>query len=72
MIIEYSYDQYRLFFGLKKDGKKYFHEEIKEIELTSENIPFESIRKNESINSFVSLVNDLNKTKEYLMSLRNF
>ena len=37
MIIEYSYNKYRLFYGLKQNGKSYFKEQyetaIKEIEI---------------------------------------
>ena len=69
MIIEYSYLQHRLFFGLKQFGELYYPNEIKEIELTSDTIQPELIRRNESTNLFVYLINDLNKTNEYLLSI---
>ena len=72
MIIEYSYQQYRLFYGLKKDGKLYYPEETKEIELINGNIETEKLARYESINSFVSLATDTNKEKEYLMSLSSW
>ena len=74
MIIEYSYNEYRLFYGLTKEGKEYYPEIIKEIELIDEsgNIPQDNIRRYESVNLFVSLVNDLNKEKEYLMSISSW
>ena len=56
LIIEYSYNQYRLFFGFKKNGKFYFPEIVKEIELQSDTIDSEFITRYESINSFVSLM----------------
>ena len=69
MIIEYSYLQYRLFYGLKKNGKLYYPETIKEIEIDEDTAPSDNIRRYESINLFVSTLNDYNKTKEYLMSI---
>ena len=73
IIIEYSYLQYRLFFGLKKNGRYYFPNEIKEIEIENlDNIDPEAIRRYESINSFVSLRNDTNKEKEYLISISSW
>ena len=72
MILEYSFQQYRLFYGLKKDGKLYYPEEIKEIELINNNITTEQLARYESINLFVSLFNDLNKENEYLMSLSSW
>ena len=69
MIIEYSYAQYRLFYGLKKNGKNYFPEETKEIEITSDTVDSSVIARYESTNSFVSLKDDTNKEKEYLMSI---
>jgi len=69
MIIEYSYNQYRLFYGLKNDGKFYFTEITKEIEITNDTINSDIIQRLESLNLFVSLMNDINKEKEYLMSI---
>ena len=72
MIIEYSYNEFRLFYGLTKDGKEYYPGGIKEIELTSENIDPEEIRRYESLNLFVSLASDVDKEKEYLMSISSW
>ena len=72
MVIEYSYLQYRLFFGLKNDGKYLYPEETKEIEIINSNIDPDIIRRYESVNCFVSLCNDTNKDKEYLMSLSSW
>ena len=69
MIIEYSYEQYRLFYGLKKNGKNYFPEGTKEVEITSDTLDSNTIKRLESTNSFVSLKNDTNKEKDYLMSI---
>ena len=72
MIIEYSYGSYRLFFGLKKDGKYYFPEKIKEINITSDEIESSMLNRYESANIFVSLANDTNKEKEYLLSVSSY
>ena len=72
MIIEYSYNQYRLFYGLKKDGREYYSGGTKEIELTSETISSDMIRRYESTNLFVALANDTNKENEYLISLSSW
>ena len=72
MVIEYSYLQYRLFFDLKNDGKYLYPEETKEIEIINSSIDPDIIRRYESVNCFVSLCNDTNKDKEYLMSLSSW
>ena len=72
MIVEYSYLQYRLFYGLKKDGKNYFPNGTKEIEITSNTINADSIQRYESNNLFISFVNDTYKQKEYLLSVSTF
>ena len=72
MIIEYSYNTYRLFFGFKKDGKYYFPEKIKEINITSDDIESSMLNRYESVNLFVSMVNDTNKEKEYLLSISSY
>ena len=63
MIIEYSYNKYRLFYGLKQNGKSYFKEEnettIKEIEISG-NLYNRKYTKN----IFISL----NDKTEYLFS----
>ena len=72
MIIEYSYQQFRLFYGLKKDGKLFYPNETKEIEIINNETETEMLTRYESINLFVSLTNDINKEKEYLMSLSSW
>ena len=64
LIIEYSSDNYRLFFGLKHNGKSYFEYDsyTKEIEIYTSNN--ESSRF-ESRNIFIQV----NNNKEYLFSL---
>lgn len=63
MIIEYSYNQYRLFYGLKSNGKYFFNNDkaIKEIEINNTN---GNIQRYESNNIFVSI-----NRKEYLFSI---
>ena len=53
MIIEYSYNQYRLFYGLKADGNYYFPEIIKEIEITNDTVDSNFTIRYESINSLI-------------------
>ena len=72
LIIEYSYNTSRLFYGLKKDGKYYFPEVTKEIEIISNNINYTSLGRYESVNSFISLKDDINKEKEYLLSISSY
>ena len=72
MIIEYSYNQYRLFFGLDKYGKNLFPNLTREIELYSNNIDESKMRRYESTNLFVSLMDDESKEKEYLMSVSSY
>ena len=69
MIVEYSSEEYRLFYGLKKDGKYFFPNINKEIEIKSDEISSNLIRRYESINSFVSLFDDFNKEQEFLLSI---
>ena len=66
MFIEYSYDKYRLFFGLKKNGKFYFKDN-NENEIPTKMIILEGsdYKRYESKNIFISLKNN---TKEYLFS----
>jgi len=66
MIIEYSKDKYRLFYGLKKDGRYYFGEETptKEIEV---NYSGGDPVRYESRNLFVTNNND--NTKQYLFGI---
>ena len=65
MIIEYSYDKSRLFYGLKKDGNYFFgNSPIKVIEYIYSDEGLSS--RYESNNIFVSTQNDNSKEKEYL------
>ena len=72
IIIEYSYHQYRLFYGLRGNGTLYFPEGTKEIEITSDSIRSPITHRYESINFFVSFMNDINKENEYLMSISSY
>ena len=72
IIIEYSCNQYRLFYGLRGNGTLYFQEETKEIEITSDSIDSNIIKRYESINFFSSFMNDINKENEYLMSISSY
>jgi len=76
MIIEYSNDrsgmhQYRLFYGLKKNGRNYFENDnaykIFQIETT------ESTKgRYEARNMFVYLQDDINRDKQYLFSTSSY
>ena len=70
LIIEYS-DDYpgnsRIFYYIKENGHGFFpnEETIKEISLIDDKI----INRYESINAFVSIESDINKEKQYLLSI---
>ena len=66
MIIEYSKDNYRLFYGLKKDGKYFFGEETPTKEIQVNNNGGDA-KRYESRNIFVTNNND--NTKQYLFSI---
>ena len=72
IIIEYSYNQYRLFYGLRGNGTLYFPEGTKEIEITSNTINSNILKRYESINFFASLKDDFNKVNDYLMSISSY
>ena len=72
IIIEYSYDQYRLFYGLRGNGTLYFSEGTKEIEIISDTINSNILKRYESINFFVSFMDDINKENEYLMNISSY
>ena len=72
LIVEYSSNQYRLFYGLKKNGKFFFDNVTKEIEIQNEALSNTTRGRYESINSFVSRDTDLNKEKEYLLSISSY
>ena len=78
MIIEFSLDtqegKSRLFYGLQKNGRYYFTDEpfFKEIEeMRCDNCDNDNIyrRRYESRNLFISLINDTEKSKQYLFSM---
>ena len=72
IVLEYSIDQSRLFFGLKADGSYFFDSQnhVKTIESinTDENVYL----RYESKSLFVSLESDITKSKEYLLSISTF
>ena len=72
IVIEYSFEQSRLFFGLKADGTFFFNNDnhIKAIESINsyENI----VERYESRNLFVSKETDLEKNNEYLLSISTY
>ena len=69
IVIEYSADNSRLFYGLRNDGKYFFNNEssIKVIENigNDDGMPY----RYESKNIFVSLENDIKKDNQYLLSI---
>ena len=70
LIIEYSDSSpgnSRLFYALKENGRGFFQNEspIKEITMSGDGI----INRYESINAFISLESDINKEKQYLLSI---
>ena len=77
MIIEYSYKSWRLFYGLKENGRYYFNgtdnneTPMKEITITnSENSNIYG--RYESKNIFISLQNNYNDNQQYLFSTSSF
>ena len=75
IIVEYSYNNQRLFFGFHKNGKYYYETESHFIEknVTEFNINGKLYSgRYESQNIFISTKFDINKTKEYLLSLSSY
>ncbi len=72
MIIEYSYETFRLFFGLTKDGKFYFQNVAKEITITSDTIQPDSLNRYEAVNLFISPANGTSKERENLLSISSY
>ena len=73
MVIEYSYNNFRFFFGLKQNGKSYFKKNDKEIynkELEITESPYKDFHRYESKNIFISLENDTNI--QYLLSISTY
>ena len=70
LMIEYSDESpgnSRLFYSLKENGRGFFQNEtvVKEMILTNDKI----INRYESVNAFISLESDINKEKQYLLSI---
>ena len=77
MIIEYSYKSWRLFFGLKENGRYYFNgtdnNETPMKEITITNSEDSNIYdRYESKNIFISLQDDYNNNQQYLFSTSTF
>ena len=73
-ILEFSNDGEtgtRVFYGLEPNGRYYFSDEnpTKEVTLTAKD---GVIARYESMNAFVALSNDINKEKEYFLSISTF
>ena len=77
MLIEYSYQDKRLFYGLKQNGRYYFNDTIgnpsptKEITIVNNEDPLTTPRY-ESKNIFISLSYDINADKQYLFSTSSY
>ena len=71
MIIEYSYQNERLFYGLKKNGKHYFKENNIDIPTKTLIIDNNPNERYESRNMFISL-NNTDENKEYLFSIGTY
>jgi len=75
VIVEYSNTSRRLFYGLHKSGKYYYESESHFKEKNMTGIEYrEQIYEGryESTNLFVSTISDINKEKEYLLSLSSY
>ena len=72
IIIEYSAEASRLFFGLKKNGVYYFGDNTPTKVIESINTDGGNDRRYESINLFISLESDINKENQYLFSISSF
>ena len=73
MIIEYSYNESRLFYGISKNGRPYFHNYENEIytnEIVINKKQYSYYFRYESRNIFISDVN--NQKKEYLLSVTHY
>ena len=75
IIVEYSSNEKRLFYGLYKNGKYIYEEDSHFKEITISGIEYKNIiykGRYESDNIFVSTKDDITKSKEYLLSLSSF
>ena len=73
MIVEYSDDHWRLFYGFKNNGR-YFYDtknNIKELYIENKENP-SAYPRYESNNIFVYLENDINREKGYLLSISSY
>ena len=73
-ILQFSNDSEtgtRVFYGLKPNGRYYFPNETPTKEITLEK-KGDIIARYESMNSFISLKNDINKNKEYFLSISTY
>ena len=71
MIVEYSDDNSRLFYGLKANGRPFFDTEnnIKELAIQNGN---DATQRYESNNIFIYLEDDIKKEKGYLFSASSY
>ena len=68
LVIEYSYNNYRLFYGIKKNGKNYFNDNGNQSSTKEITIDTTNYYRYESRNIFIFLNNTYENTKEYLYS----
>ena len=71
MIIEYSKNNTRLFYGLKQNGKYYFKDN-NDNEIPTKKVIFNDGNRFESKNIFISLENDDTINKQYLFSVSSY
>jgi len=75
IFIEYSNGNKRLYYGLLKNGSYYYNDEFHCKEKIIEGISYNDylyVKRYESKNLFISTKNDINKAKEYLLSLGSY
>ena len=72
MIIEYSAQDSRLFYGLKENGEYFFGDNTPTKVIENINKDGSYDRRYESINLFISLENDIDKEAQYLFSTSSF
>ena len=73
MIIEYSYNEYRLLYGINQNGRPYFHNYRNEIytnEFVIDKQKYKYYFRYKSRNIFISYAN--NPEKEYLFSVTHY
>ena len=75
IIVEYSSTNQRFFLFLYKNGKFFYENDFHFVEKNISEIDFNGyiyLGRYESANIFISTKNDVNKTKEYLLSLSSY